>query len=116
MSNKTFIIIFIAIVIIGAFFRLYQLDLKPMHHDEGDEIFYFIKPLLAFNTLTWDFDNKGLMRHFISVNFIKLFGLSLFSLRFTPALLGILSLFLFYYFKKFFNYRTILISILFLAT
>lgn len=100
MSNKIFWILFFTIFIIGAFLRFYDLDLKPLHHDEGEEQYYFIEPLLEGKALVWDYDNKGLIRHFITYPFVRSLGVNTFSLRFSPALAGTMTILLLLFLVK----------------
>jgi uncharacterized protein (TIGR03663 family) len=115
LKKHWFIILFIAIVILGAFFRFFLLDLKPMHHDEGEETILFIKPLLNHQPLTWDYDNKGLFYQYLSVIAIKVLGYSTFALRFTPALFGVFTIILLFFLKNFLGKAGVIFSSLFLA-
>ncbi|MBD3359735.1 MAG: TIGR03663 family protein [Candidatus Buchananbacteria bacterium] len=110
MSNKIFWILFFAIFIMGAFFRFYELDLKPLHHDEGEEQYFFIEPLLDDKVLIWDYDNKGLIRHFISYPFVRFFGINAFSLRFTSALAGTITILLLLFLMKYIGKQGVLLS------
>ena len=115
MNQKTFLILFVVIVIIAFFMRFYMLDIKVLHHDEGVEQNIFIQPLLESKGLVWDYDRKGLAYHFLSSIFINKLGLSTFSLRFTPALFGSLTVLLLFFLKDYIGKVGVLFSSIFLA-
>ncbi len=115
LNKKVFLIIFGLIVVLGAFLRLYQLDLKPMHHDEAEEQYYFIEPLLKGEGLVWDYDNKGLAHHYLTFIFVKICGLSAFALRLSAAFFSLLTIILIYFLKDYIGRLGVFISSFFLA-
>jgi uncharacterized protein (TIGR03663 family) len=109
------LIIFGLIIILGAFLRLYQLELKPMHHDEANLQYFYVEPLLISQPVFWDYENHGFFYNYLAAPFVQIIGLSLYSLRFSAALFSILSIFLFYFFKKYIGSLGVLVSSAFFA-
>jgi 4-amino-4-deoxy-L-arabinose transferase-like glycosyltransferase len=93
MSNKKSTFIFLLLIIaIAVFFRLWQLDKVPpgLYHDEainGNEA------LFAPGKIFYPENNgrEGLFINLISLSFLT-FGASIWSLRFIPAIIGILTI------------------------
>ena len=87
----------LAIMALAVFLRLYDINLKPMHHDEGVNGF-FLKDLYGNNKYHYDPNNyHGPTLYYFSlavsvingVLFGKEAGLSTFSVRFTTVLFGL---------------------------
>ncbi len=115
-SKKTFLFWFVLIVLSALFMRLYKLDAKPLHHDEAVQQYFYIEPLLRDEALIYlGTEYHGLFPHFLSYPYIKLFGLSLFSLRFTAALFGAFTVMLLYFLKDYIGRVGTLFSAAFLA-
>jgi uncharacterized protein (TIGR03663 family) len=116
LSKRTFIFCFILIGILACFLRLYNLDLKPMHSDEGVLENFFVQPLLNNKIPSFlGIEYHGLAFHYLSYPFVKFLGNSLFSLRFSSALFGILSVLSLYFLKDKIGRFGTLISALVLA-
>ena len=86
----------ILILAVAAVLRLYQLDVKPLHHDEGVNAFFFLR-LFQENFYHYDPANYHghtlyyftLLASSVSTLFFGDRGLNIFVLRFVPALFGI---------------------------
>jgi uncharacterized protein (TIGR03663 family) len=69
--------------------RVYALDLKPMHHDEGVNGF-FLTSLLRQGVYHYDPSNyHGPTLYYLTLPVVTLFGLSTFTVRFITVLFGI---------------------------
>ena len=93
-AQNIWIISAILILLIAAWFRFAQLDLKPIHHDESVN-YSFIKKLVtnfkyAYNPTAY----HGPFLYFIGVPAVVLAGYSKTAMRFTPALFGLLTVLL----------------------
>ena len=115
-DNKNFLIVIFLIFFLALFLRTYLLEIKPIHQDEAILKFYYINPLLKGETLNYlGTEYHGLFYHFLSFPFIKIFGDSLFSLRFSAALFGALTIFLLYFLRDELGRIGVIITALFLA-
>ncbi|MEI8346830.1 MAG: flippase activity-associated protein Agl23 [Pseudomonadota bacterium] len=107
----------VAIIALGIFLRWFQLDLRPFHHDESlfaiygryffenpDGQFYRYDPML----------NGPLLYHLLPLVY-QMFGVSEWSARVLPALLGSLFLFLPLFFKRYLRRHTLLLATTLLA-
>lgn len=82
------------ILVLAAGLRLYALDLKPMHHDEGINGSFLIN-LLRQGVYTYDPANyHGPTLYYLTVPIVVLFGLSTFAVRLLTALAGIATVWL----------------------
>jgi uncharacterized protein (TIGR03663 family) len=116
ITKKIFLILFTLIVILSFFMRIYLLDAKPMHHDEGVLDYYYVGPLLENYSLDYlGIEYHGLAFHFLAYPFIKILGLSLFSLRLSVAVFGTLTVWLIYFLKDYIGKTGVLFSSAFLA-
>jgi len=116
ISKKKFMIIFVLIVVISFFLRIYQLGAKPIHHDEAILEYYYVKPLLDNYALNYmGSEYHGLGYHYITYVFARIFGLSIFSIRLAAAVFGSLSVLLLYYFQDYLGRIGVLFSAAFLA-
>src|SRR5262245_10763767 len=87
-------ILFALAVIIGAWFRFYHLELKPLHHDEGVNS-HFLLNLANFGNYRYDPENyHGPTLYYFALISLRLFGESEFALRFIPASFGMLPIIL----------------------
>ena len=87
-------ILFALAVITGAWFRFYQLELKPLHHDEGVNS-HFLLNLANFGNYRYDPENyHGPTLYYFALISLRLFGESEFALRFIPAIFGMLTIIL----------------------
>ena len=77
-------------VAVAFFFRLYNLALKPLHHDEGVNG-YFLINLFRDGVYKYDPSNyHGPTLYYISLAFTKVFGLETVSIRASVAVFGVL--------------------------
>ncbi|MCI0663920.1 MAG: TIGR03663 family protein [Acidobacteria bacterium] len=87
-------IFFALAVIIGAWFRFYHLELKPLHHDEGVNS-HFLLNLANYGDYRYDPENyHGPTLYYFALLSLRLFGESEFALRFIPAIFGMLTIIL----------------------
>jgi uncharacterized protein (TIGR03663 family) len=79
----------LAILLVGAAIRLYDLTLNPFHHDEGVNGF-FLRNLIRDHNYKYDPQNyHGPSLYFVTWPFVKLFGMTSFAVRLEPVLFGI---------------------------
>jgi uncharacterized protein (TIGR03663 family) len=73
--------------------RLFELDLKPFHHDEGVNGHFLLDLVRAPHTYRYDPANyHGPTLYYLAWASSALFGLTTFSLRLVPAVCGLLTL------------------------
>src|SRR6478672_10811810 len=90
-----------AVTIIACFWRFWQLELKPLHHDEGVNS-YFLKTLFTDGVYKYDPSNyHGPTLYYIALAFTKVFGLETVPIRASVAIFGVLTVVLVLYFKKY---------------
>ncbi len=76
-------------LVVAAFLRLYLLDLKPMHHDEGVNGF-FLTNLVREGKYHYDPSNyHGPTLYYFALIPVFLIGLNTFAVRLMPALFGV---------------------------
>ncbi|MCA1618357.1 MAG: TIGR03663 family protein [Acidobacteria bacterium] len=79
----------IAVLLAAALLRLYALELKPLHHDEGVNGF-FLTNLLRKNSYAYDPANyHGPTLYYLTLPFVAAGGLSTFAVRLVPVLFGV---------------------------
>jgi uncharacterized protein (TIGR03663 family) len=101
ISQRTFRISAAAILIVGAFLRLFHLGLVPLHHDEGVNG-NFLVSLVRNGTYTYDPNNyhgptlyyfsaifAWIARFFGGVGVRDAYGLTTFNIRFVTAAFGV---------------------------
>jgi uncharacterized protein (TIGR03663 family) len=85
------IAVFIIAVLLAAWLRFHQLDIKPFHHDEGVNSHFLIK-LADYGDYKYDPNNyHGPTLYYFALVATWIFGRTDFALRFTPALFGVLT-------------------------
>jgi uncharacterized protein (TIGR03663 family) len=85
------IILFTFAVALAAWLRFHQLDIKPLHHDEGVNS-HFLLNLVNYGSYKYDPTNyHGPTLYYFAAMAFVLFGASEFALRFWPALFGLLT-------------------------
>jgi predicted membrane-bound mannosyltransferase len=95
--------------------RFWNLDLKPMHHDEGVNG-YFLTTLFREGVYKYDPANyHGPDLYYIALVFTKLFGLNTLSVRWSVAIFGVLTVLLAFYLKDYIGKIGALFAALFLA-
>lgn len=83
------------ILIAAALLRLYQLDLKPLHHDEGVNGFFLTKLIQAPDSYRYDPSNyHGPTLYYFALASVDVLGLNTFAIRFVPAFFGIATVWL----------------------
>ena len=86
------IAVFIAALLIGAWFRFSELSLKPFHHDEGVNG-HFMLNLARSNQYQYNPENyHGPSLYYFALVAVRVFGENDFALRLTPVLFGILTI------------------------
>lgn len=99
----------------AAFFRFYELGLKPFHHDEGVNGF-FLTTLFRNGIYKYDPANyHGPTLYYISLFFSHLFGLNTISVRASVAIFGVLMVVLAFFLRPFIGKTGSLTAALFLA-
>jgi len=121
MNKKAFAGLFIAIICLALYFRLSQLDLRPMHHDEANQAVKFGN-LLEKGEYTYDrFDHHGPSLYYLSLPFAWILSGKDFSelteiiLRLIPALFGAGLIFFLLVLKNSLHSKSILFSALFIS-
>ena len=78
-----------AILLLALLLRLYALDMKPLHHDEGVNGF-FLTNLLRQGRYAYDPENyHGPTLYYLTLPFVALAGLHTFVIRLVPSLFGV---------------------------
>jgi uncharacterized protein (TIGR03663 family) len=78
-----------AILLLAFLLRVYALDTKPLHHDEGVNGF-FLTNLVRQGRYVYDPENyHGPTLYYLTYPFVKLFGLHTFLIRLIPTLFGV---------------------------
>ncbi|HXG83327.1 MAG TPA: flippase activity-associated protein Agl23, partial [Pyrinomonadaceae bacterium] len=103
------------ITAIAAFLRFYNLELKPLHHDEGVNG-YFMMTLFREGIYRYDPQNyHGPTLYYFALSFSKIFGLNTLSVRASVAIFGVLTVMLAFFLKKYIGKIGSLAAALFLA-
>ncbi len=103
------------ITAIAAFLRFWQLELKPLHHDEGVNGFFLIN-LFREGVYKYDPANyHGPDLYYIALAFSKIFGLNTISIRASVAIFGVLTVVLAFFLKNYIGKIGSLAAALFLA-
>jgi hypothetical protein len=99
----------------AAFLRFFQLELKPMHHDEGVNG-YFLTTLFRDGVYKYDPANyHGPDLYYFALFFSKLFGLNTLSVRASTAIFGVLIVALAFFLKNYIGRIGALAAAFFLA-
>jgi uncharacterized protein (TIGR03663 family) len=103
------------ITAIASFLRFIQLELKPMHHDEGVNG-YFLTTLFREGVYKYDPANyHGPDLYYFALVFSKFFGLNTLSVRASVAIFGVLIVILAFFLKNYIGRIGALAAALFLA-
>jgi uncharacterized protein (TIGR03663 family) len=89
VSARAWWIASISIFVVAAILRLYDLDLKPLHHDEGVNGFFLIR---LFREGFYEYDPAnyhGPSLYYFALLSVILSGLTTFAIRFVPVLFGL---------------------------
>jgi uncharacterized protein (TIGR03663 family) len=89
ISERAWVMASLAVLAAATALRVYALDLKPMHHDEGVNGF-FLTSLLRQGVYHYDPTNyHGPTLYYFSLPVVALAGLNTFAIRFVTAAFGI---------------------------
>jgi uncharacterized protein (TIGR03663 family) len=89
VSPRVWLACCVVVIAAGAFFRLYRLDLVPLHHDEGVNGF-FLTNLFREHIYHYDPENyHGPTLYYLALISAHIFGLNTFAIRLTTSLFGI---------------------------
>lgn len=101
LSDFNWLIGCIIITAISIFWRFWQLELKPLHHDEGVNSF-FLTTLFKEGVYKYDPANyHGPDLYYIALAFSKMFGLNTISIRASVAIFGVLTVVLAFFLKDY---------------
>ena len=100
MKKKLVIITFIIIFLLGLFLRLYDLDRRPIHHDEG-VISSFVENVLNTGYYEYDPEYHGPFMYYVRAFSMILFGKQDFTLRIGDAIIGTLTILLIWPLRKY---------------
>ncbi|HEY0173729.1 MAG TPA: flippase activity-associated protein Agl23, partial [Pyrinomonadaceae bacterium] len=88
-SPRAWVYAGVAVLLAAAALRLYALELKPLHHDEGVNGF-FLSNLLLKNSYKYDPANyHGPTLYYLTLPFVAVTGLKTFVIRLIPSLFGV---------------------------
>lgn len=105
----------IAVVAVAVFWRFWQLELKPLHHDEGVNS-HFLMTLFRDGIYRYDPANyHGPDLYYLALAFTKMFGLNTISIRASVAIFGVLIVVLALFLKNYIGKIGSLAAALFLA-
>lgn len=105
----------VLITAIAAVLRFAQLELKPLHHDEGVNGF-FLTTLFRDNVYKYDPANyHGPDLYYFALAFSKIFGLNTISIRSSVAIFGVLTVVLAFFLRNYIGKIGSLAAALFLA-
>ncbi len=100
---------------IAAFLRFWQIELKPLHHDEGVNGFFLIT-LFRDGVYKYDPANyHGPDLYYLALAATKMFGLNTLSIRGSVAIFGVLTVVLAFFLKNYIGKIGSLTAALFLA-
>ena len=115
MKKKYFYLFFFIVFLFGLFLRFYKLDLRPLHHDEAVNWYFFLKKLRETGFLDFFYEQHGLLPFFLSYLPLLFLKTSISSLRTGAAIFGSLTILLLLFLRKEIGEIGVLISALFLA-
>jgi len=115
LNNRLWIVGCFIITAIAAFLRFWQLELKPLHHDEGVNGF-FLTTLFRDGVYKYDPSNyHGPDLYYFALAFTKMFGLNTLSIRASVAIFGVLTVVLAFFLKNYIGKIGSLTAALFIA-
>ena len=95
-----FFFLFVGVALLSVVLRFWNLEVKPLHHDEGVNGF-FLDNLVEHHCYRYNPRNyHGPIIYYLAVPAVKSLGRRIFALRFVPALLGTLMVALFWLLKS----------------
>jgi uncharacterized protein (TIGR03663 family) len=114
-TDKIWLLSCFLITAIAAFLRFFQLELRPLHHDEGVNGF-FLTTLFREGVYRYDPANyHGPDLYYFALAFSKIFGLNTISVRASVAIFGVLTVILAFYLKNYIGKIGSLAAAFFLA-
>ena len=94
ISDRAYLVWSILIIALAAVLRLYLLEMKPLHHDEGVNGFFFTS-LFRENVYRYDPANyHGPSLYYLTLPFARAFGLETLALRLTTVVFGVATVWL----------------------
>jgi uncharacterized protein (TIGR03663 family) len=100
---------------VAVFWRFWQLELKPLHHDEGVNGFFLVT-LFRDGIYKYDPANyHGPDLYYLALAFTKAFGLNTLSIRSSVAIFGVLTVILAFFLKNYIGRIGSLAAALFIA-
>ncbi|QQS32027.1 MAG: glycosyltransferase family 39 protein [Acidobacteriota bacterium] len=115
IDDKTWMISAVVITAISALLRFVMLAIKPLHHDEGVNGF-FLTNLVRDGAYRYDPSNyHGPTLYYLSLPFVKLFGLETVPIRVSVAIFGVLCVVLVFYLRRYLGDLGTLFAALFMA-
>ena len=116
MNKKNFglYLVFILIIVISLFLRLYRLDERVFHHDEA-AVGYYTYKLFTDGIYSYDPSFHGPFMYYVTAGIFRLFGDSEYSARLLPALFGAAMLFILIPLRKYIGNAGMVIAAFFLA-
>ncbi len=117
MKNKNllFYISFFGIFALALLIRIYNLSLRPFHHDEAILWHYFVKKIINKQPLEFFFEQHGLLTYYLAALPLYFLKTSIFSLRLSAALFGASTILPIIFLKKEMGKGGVLISSLAVA-
>jgi len=112
--NKPDLIIFLAIIVAATVLRLYQLDVRPFHHDEA-AVGSFAYKLFTNGNYAYDPVFHGPFLYYLTVAVFNIIGDTEFAARLVPALTGVGMVLLVYPFRHYLGRPGWLITAAFFA-
>jgi len=114
-TDKIWLLSCFLITATAAFLRFFQLELRPLHHDEGVNGF-FLTTLFREGVYRYDPANyHGPDLYYFALAFSKIFGLNTISVRASVAIFGVLTVILAFYLKNYIGKIGSLAAAFFLA-
>jgi len=114
-NDLTWLVACLAVTAISVFWRFWQLELKPLHHDEGVNS-HFLLTLFREGVYKYDPANyHGPDLYYVTLAFTKMFGLNTISVRSSVAIFGVLTVVLAFFLKNYIGKVGSLTAALFIA-
>lgn len=101
IPERAWLIASIVVLMLATGLRVYALDLKPLHHDEGVNGF-FLTNLVRQGVYHYDPSNyHGPTLYYLTLPFVEVFGLKTFAVRLVTAVFGIGTVWLVLSFRRY---------------
>jgi uncharacterized protein (TIGR03663 family) len=90
ISERAWLIASVVILVLATALRVYALEMKPLHHDEGVNGFFLTNLLRPPHRYAYDPANyHGPTLYYLTLPLVAIFGLTTFAIRLVPVLFGI---------------------------